>query len=204
MRRGLRAVLATRQGWKVCGEARAGAEAVDLVKRLKPDILVMDISMPETNGFEALRQIHAFDPNIGILMLTMHDSEPMLRDAIEARARAYILKSDPENRLIGAVEALRASRAFFSSSISEVIRRSYIKGAAGAQPGRQAPSPLTPRQREVLKLLASGKSNKEVANKLGISVRTAETHRQQIMARLKVRTMSELVLFAVRNHLIEV
>lgn len=200
VRRGLRSLLATHDGWEVCGEAQTGAEAVQLVKQLKPDILITDISMPEMNGFEALHQLHAFDPNVGILMLTMHDSEEMLLGALEAGAHAYVLKSDLDNRLIEAVEALCEGRAFFSPSVSQSVMNSLSRGA---QPGTQDPKILTPRQRQVLKLVASGKSNKEVAVALGISTRTAETHRYQIMNRLKVSTLSELVLFAVRNHLID-
>ena len=156
--------------------------------------------MPEMNGFDAIRQIHALNPNVGILMLTMHDSETMLRGAMEAGAHAYVLKSELDNRLIEAVEALCEGTAFFSPGISETVMRSFIRGD---DPVTQDPNALTPRQREVLKLLARGKSNKEVASELGISVRTAETHRHQIMNRLRVRTLSELVLFAVRNHLID-
>ena len=198
--RGLRSLLTTHDGWEVCGEAQTGAEAVNLVEQLKPDILIMDISMPGMNGFDAIRQIHALDPNVGILMLTMHDSETMLRGAMEAGAHAYVLKSDLDNKLIEAVEALCEGTAFFSPGISETVMRSFIRGD---DPVTQDPGVLTPRQREVLKLLARGKSNKEVASELGISVRTAETHRHQIMNRLRVRTLSELVLFAVRNHLID-
>lgn len=201
VRRGLRSLLATHDGWEVCGEACTGTETVQMVKDLKPDILISDISMPGMNGFDAIRQIHAFDPNIGILMLTMHDSERMLRGAMEAGAHAYVLKSDLDKRLIEAVEALCEGRAFFSPGISRTVISNFLRGD---QPGSQDPSVLTDRQREVLKLLALGKSNKEVANELGISTRTAETHRFQIMNRLKVRTLSELVLFAVRNHLIDV
>jgi DNA-binding NarL/FixJ family response regulator len=200
VRRGLRSLLATHEGWEVCGEARTGAEVVQLVKQLNPDILITDISMPEMNGFEALRLVQAFDPHIGILMLTMHDSETMLRGAMEAGAHAYVLKSDLDSRLIEAVEALCEGRAFFSPGISQVIMRSLV---GRAQMGTQDLGVLTPRQREVLKLVARGKSNKEVATELGISTRTAEVHRYQVMNRLKVRTLSELILFAVRNHVIE-
>lgn len=200
VRRGLQALLSTHEGWEVCGEAETGSETVQKVKELRPEILITDISMPGMNGFDAIRQIHAFDPHIGILMLTMHDSERMLRGAMEAGAHAYVLKSDLDNRLIEAVEALCEGRAFFSPGISRTVMKSFVQGD---QPGTQDPNALTNRQREVLKLLAMGKSNKEVASELGISVRTAETHRRQIMDRLKVRTLSELVLFAVRNDLIK-
>ena len=200
VRRGLRSLLGTHDGWEVCGEACTGTEAVQMVKELRPEILITDISMPDMGGFDAIRQIHAFDPNIGILMLTMHDSETMLRGAMEAGAHGYVLKSDLDNRLIDAVEALCEGRAFFSPGISQTVMKNFIRGE---HTGTQDPNVLTPRQREVLKLLARGKSNKEVASELGISTRTAETHRLQIMNRLKVRTLSEMVLFAVRNHLID-
>ncbi len=156
--------------------------------------------MPEMNGFVALRQVHAFDPHVGILMLTMHDSEAMLRSAMEAGAHAYVLKSELDNRLIEAVEALCEGRAFFSPGISRTVMADLVPGD---HPSTQDPDLLTNRQRQVLKLVASGKSNKEVAVELGISTRTAETHRHQIMNRLRVHTLSELVLFAVRNHLID-
>ncbi|MGH7972946.1 MAG: response regulator, partial [Limisphaerales bacterium] len=152
--RGLRSLLATHEGWEVCGEARTGAEAVQLVKQLRPDILITDISMPEMNGFEAIRQVRTFDPHVGILMLTMHDSESMLRGAMEAGAHAYVLKSDLDNRLIEAVEALCEGRAFFSPGISESVMKSF---AGRAQPGPQDLKTLTPRQLEVLTLVASGK-----------------------------------------------
>lgn len=198
--RGLRALLTTHDGWKVCGAAQNGKDTVKLVKQLKPDILITDISMPGMNGFEVIRQVHDLDPHIGILTLTMHDTEPMLRGAMEAGAHAYVLKSELDNRLIEAVEALCEGRAFFSPGISNLVMKSFSKGP---QPEFRDPAQLTPRQRQVLKLIASGKSNKEVAAELGISTRTAEAHRYQIMNRLKVRTLSELVIFAVRNHMIE-
>ena len=201
VRRGLRSLLATHEGWEVCGEAGTGSETVQMVKQLRPDMVITDISMPEMNGFDAIRQIHAIDPNVGILMLTMHDSETMLRGAMEAGAHGYVLKSDLDNRLIDAVEAMCEGRAFFSPGISQTVMKNFIRGG---HPGTQDPNVLTPRQREVLKLLASGKSNKEVASELGISTPTAVTHRLQIMNRLKVHTLSEMVLFAVRNHLIDV
>lgn len=200
VRRGLQALLSSHEGWEVCGEAETGSETVQKVKKLRPEILITDISMPEMNGFDVIRQIHAIDPHIGILMLTMHDSEAMLRGAMEAGAHGYVLKSDLDKRLIEAVEALCEGRAFFSPGISRTVMKRFVQGD---QPGTQDPGTLTPRQLEVVKLLAVGLSNKEVAVKLNISVRTAETHRRQIMTRLKVRTLSDLVLFAVRNELIE-
>ncbi len=203
VRRGVRALLETRKGWKVCGEAATGAEAVEQVKRLNPDIVIMDISMPEMNGLEAIRQIHAIAPEVGILTLTMHDSGPMFRGAMEAGAHGYVLKSDLDERLIEAVEAICAHRAFFSPSISQAVVGDFIQGVGRGRLRTRDPVALTPRQLQVLQLLAQGKTNKEVASTLGISTRTAETHRYQIMSRLKIQTLSELVLFAVRNHLVE-
>lgn len=202
VRRGVRALLETRTAWEICGEARTGAEALEQVKNLKPDILIIDISMPATGGFTAIRNIHEFDPNIGILTLTMHNSEPMFRGAMEAGAHAYVLKSDLDSRLIQAVEALCENRAFFSPGISRTVMKSFVEGNTTPHVGTQDPSILTPRQLQVLKLVAGGKSNKEVASELGISTRTAEAHRYQIMNRLQVNTLSDLVLFAVRNNLI--
>ena len=202
VRRGVQSLIETHPGWEVCGEARTGTEALKQVELLKPDILIIDISMPEMNGFEAIRKIHEFDPRIGILTLTIHDTPPMFRGAMEAGAHAYVLKSDLDHRLIEAVEALAENQAFFSPGISHAVMKTFIEGNRGPQLGAQDLAHLTPRQLEVLRLVARGKSNKEVASVLGISTRTVETHRYQIMNRLRVSTLSELVLFAVRNDLI--
>ncbi len=202
VRRGVRSLLETQNGWVVCGEVSTGAEALEQVKLLKPDVLIMDISMPGMRGFEAIRRVHEFDPGIAILTLTIHDTVPMFRGAMGAGAHAYVLKSDLEHRLIEAVRAMCQHREYFSPGISQTVMKSYANGSHETQPGTQKSAALTPRQLEVLKLVARGKSNKEVANDLGISTRTAEVHRYQIMARLGLHTLSELVLFAVRNGLI--
>ena len=203
VRWGLRTLLETHQGWEVCGEAATGEDAVAAAKRLKPDVIIMDISMPGINGFEAMRQIRTTAPEIGILTLTMHDSEPMFRGAMMAGAQGYVLKSDVDKRLIEAVEAICEHRAFFSSGVSHAILQDLFNGNGHRDKVPVNGSCLTPRQRQVLKLLASGKTNKEAACALGISTRTVETHRRQIMSRLEVQTLSELVLFAVRNHIVE-
>lgn len=203
VRRGVRALLETHDGWEVCGEAATGAEAVEQVKRLNPDIAIMDISMPEINGLEAIRQINATAPEVGVLILTLHCSEPMFREAMEAGAQGYVLKSDLDARLIEAVEAVSEHRVFFTPSMARVIREGFTRGRGRARLDTRYPQALTPRQRQIVQLLAKGKTNKEVASALGISTRTAETHRRQIMDRLKIGTLSELVLFAVRNHLVE-
>lgn len=206
VRRGVRSLLETREGWEICGEACSGTEAIEKVKCLKPDIVIMDISMPGMKGFEAVRAVHAFDPHIGILMLTMHDSKDIFCGAIEAGAHAYVLKSDLDERLIEAVEALCENRAFFSPNISTTATGvpATIEGNDAGAGGDAGADILTQRQLEVLKMLAMGKSNKEVATALGISTRTAETHRYQIMNRLRIRTLSELVMYAIRHHVVEV
>ncbi|HEX5411250.1 MAG TPA: response regulator transcription factor [Terriglobia bacterium] len=203
VRRGVRTLLESREGWAVCGEARTGEEALERVKALKPDILIMDISMPGMRGFEAIRKIHEFDPRIGILTLTIHDTEPMFRGAMEAGAHAYVLKSDLDNRLIEAVEALCENREFYSPAICQTILKRCVEGDSAPEPGTRDPDVLTPRQLEVLRLVARGNSNKEVANILGISNRTVEAHRYQIMSRLHASTLSDLVIFAVRNKIIQ-
>ncbi len=202
VRRGLRALLESHAGWKVCGEAATGAEAVRQVKRLKPDVAIVDITMPDSNGFAATRQIRKSVPQTEVLILTVHESEQTLREVLAAGARAYVLKSDLDLSLVAAVESVLRHEPFFSSRVSEMVLEGYLKG--GAQPRADGPAPLTPRQREVVKLLSEGKTNKEVAATLGISVKTAETHRTLIMRRLKLRSFSDLVRYAVRHKLVEV
>lgn len=202
VRRGLRALLESHPGWKVCGEAATGTEAVRQVKRLKPDVAIVDITMPDSNGFTATRQIRKSVPQTEVLILTVHESEQMLREVLAAGARAYVLKSDLDLSLVAAVESVLRHEPFFSSRVSEMVLEGYLKGST--QPRAEGPAPLTPRQREVVKLLSEGKTNKEVAAALGISVKTAETHRTLIMRKLKLRSFSELVRYAVRHNLVEV
>src|SRR5690242_8837255 len=202
VRRGVRTLLETRDGWSVCGEARTGEEALERVRILKPDILIMDLSMPGMRGFEAIRKIHEFNPNLGIVTLTIHDTESMFRGAMEAGAHAYVLKSDLDGRLMEAVEALCENREFFSPGITQTVLKSCVDDYHDRLPASQDPEVLTPRQLQVLRLVARGNSNKEVASILGISNRTVEAHRYQIMSRLHASTLSDLVIFAVRNKLI--
>ncbi len=202
VRRGLRALLETHVGWKVCGEAATGAEALRQVKRLKPDVAIVDITMPDLNGFEATRRIRESIPQTEVLILTMHESEQTLREVLDAGARGYVLKSDLDLSLVAAVESVLRHEPFFSSRVSEMVLDGYLKGTAQAR--AEGVAPLTPRQREVVRLLAEGKTNKEVAVALGISVKTAETHRTIIMRKLKLCSFSDMVRYAVRNKLVEV
>jgi DNA-binding NarL/FixJ family response regulator len=204
VRRGVRALLETRPGWKVCGEAATGAEAVEQAKKLRPDVVVIDITMPDLNGFEATRQIRAATPETEVLVLTVHESEQALREVLDAGALGYVSKSDLDLNLSTAIESLLRHKPFLSSRVSEMMLERYLKQDVPPKPVGAGPTILTPRQREIVRLLAEGKTNKEVALALGISVKTAETHRNNIMRKLHLRSFSHLVRYAVRHNLVEV
>lgn len=203
VRTGLRALLESKSGWKVCAEATNGREAVEKAGQLKPDVAVLDIGMPLLNGVEATRQIRKLSPQTEVLILTMHDSELLVQEVFEAGAHGYILKDDADRNLIAAVDALRRHKPYLSSRVSEAVRNAALPPGHGPAPGRSSRSRLTPREREILQLLAEGKSNKEVAAVLGISVKTAETHRANIMLKLDFHSITELVRYAVRNNIIQ-
>lgn len=204
VRRGVRALLESQAGWTICGEAATGAEAILKAKRLKPDIIVMDISMPELNGLEATRQIHAVMPETPVLILSMHESDQHVREMLDAGARGYVLKSDLDRNLYVAIQTLRQGKTFFSAKVSEIVVDGFIKGTANRR--RQAQTThqeLTPRQKEVVQHLAAGRINKEIGAILGISTKTVEAHRAQIMRRLELRSFSDLVLYAARENIID-
>ena len=203
VRRGLIALLQTQPEWEIAGEAVTGREALDLAKQLTPDIAIIDIGMPELNGLEATRQILKMLPQTEVLILTMHESEQIVREVLAAGARGYVLKSDAGKDLVTAVEALCQHRTFFSSKVSELLLHSYLRQPEKAEPGEGTRSRLTAREREIVQLLAEGKSNKEVAQSLNISIKTAETHRTNIMNKLDLRSITELVRYAVRNNIVE-
>jgi DNA-binding NarL/FixJ family response regulator len=203
MRRGLKQLLSSQPGWEVCGEAKNGREAVALAEQLKPEIVVLDISMPDLNGLEAARRIHKLLPKTGILILTMHFSDQLVRDIVEAGARAYILKSDADRDLVSAVEALENDRIFFTPGAAETLLNGFSGRNSGLTPQAPTRNKLTSLEREIVQLIAEGKSNKEVAVALGIAIKTAETHRANIMRKLELHSVSELVLYAVKNQIIE-
>lgn len=201
VRTGLRSLLESKSGWEVCGEASNGREAVEKAAKLKPDIAVLDIAMPLLNGVEATRQIVKVSPKTAILILTMHDSDSLIQEVLSAGALGYVLKDDADRNLIAAVDALSRRKSYLSSRVTDAAT------IAGAQAGpgtsdRLSRGRITPREREVLQLLAEGKSNKEIAAVLGISVKTAETHRANIMLKLNVHSIADLVRYAVRNNII--
>jgi DNA-binding NarL/FixJ family response regulator len=202
LRHGLRAVLEARSGWKVVGEGVNGREAAELVARLTPDVVVLDISMPEMNGLEATREILRKSPGTQILIMTLHESEELVREVLAAGARGYLLKSDAAQDLVRAVDAVRNHATFFTSKVASMVVQGYVVAAA-ARPAVLAAT-LTSRERQVAQLLAEGKSNKDVANALAISVKTAEAHRANLMHKLGLESLSDLVRWALRNHITEV
>lgn len=204
IRRGLKQLLTSRPGWEICAEAKTGREAVALAEQFKPDIVVMDISMPDLNGLEASQRIHKAFPKTGIVILTLHFSDQLVRDIVAAGARAYIMKSDADRDLVSAVEALANRRTFFTARAADMLLNGFSNQGGGAEPQAIKKDRLTPREREIVQLLAEGKSSKEVAVALGISVKTAETHRANIMRKLELHSVSELVRYAVKNQIIEV
>jgi DNA-binding NarL/FixJ family response regulator len=202
VRRGLRELLEAEPGWQVCAEARTGREAVALAERLRPDVAILDLAMPEMNGLEATRRIRRELPEIEVLVFTMHQSEQLMREALLAGARGFLLKSDAAERLVAGVAALVGHRPFFSAQVSEVLLDAFVRGgAASGEAGSM--EVLTAREREIVQLLAEGRGNKEVGEALSISVKTVETHRAAIMRKLAIGSLAELVRYAIRNHLIE-
>jgi DNA-binding NarL/FixJ family response regulator len=203
VRTGLRALLESKSGWKVCAEAANGREAVEKASAQKPDVAVLDIGMPLLNGVETTRQIRKLSPETEVLILTMHDSDLLVQEVLEAGARGYILKDDADRNLLAAVDALRRHKPFLSSRVSEVASKTVPPSSDGSARERSSRSRLTPREREILQLLAEGKTNKEVAWFLSISVKTAETHRANIMLKLGFHSVTDLVRYAVRNKIIQ-
>lgn len=203
VRLGLCSLLGSHQGWEVCGQASDGRDAVTKCKRLKPDVLIMDIRMPKLNGVEAARQILGDNPTQKILVLTDLDSEQAIRDCLEAGVRGWVLKSDDTHDLTVAVEALQNHGSIFTERVADLILAGYLRRHHLGPVAVTLPS-LTPREREVVQLLCEGNSTKEVATILGVTVKTAETHRSNIMFKLKLHSIAELVLYAVRNGIVHV
>jgi DNA-binding NarL/FixJ family response regulator len=200
VRRGVRSLLESHEGWDVCGEGTTGRDAVEQVRRLRPDVVVMDLSLPELNGLDATRQILKTAPETEVLVLTMHQSEELARDVLQAGARGYILKSDADENLIAAVENLRQHKPFLTPTVTEFVLDGYIRDGADQDAARSA---VTAREREIIQLIAEGKSNKKAASALSISVKTIEAHRANIMRKLHLRSVSDLVRYAIRNKIVQ-
>ncbi len=198
VRRGLRAILEAQPGWAVVGEAENGLEGVELAESLQPDVVIMDVAMPMMNGIEATRRIKSVSPNTAVLVFTMVDSEELVRDVLSAGARGYLLKSDAERQIVAAVESLAAGRPFLSAVAAERILEAYLRGPG---PNAAPPEPLTPREREVTQAIAEGLTNKEIARRLGISVKTVETHRATLMRKIGARSAVDVARYAARNNI---
>ncbi|MFZ0420198.1 MAG: response regulator transcription factor [Candidatus Sulfotelmatobacter sp.] len=201
-RKGIRSLLEDHPGWQVCAEAKDGREAVDLANRLDPDVLLLDIGMPNLNGLDATRQILATRPEARILILTIHDSERVVREVLAAGARGFLLKSDAGRDLVTAVEALQNRRTFFTPKVAQMMLDGYLRPSEERDTSDQ--HILTPREREVIQLVAEGKTTKEIATALNLSVKTAETHRTNLMRKLDLHSIADLTLYAVRNGIVQI
>jgi DNA-binding NarL/FixJ family response regulator len=200
VRGGIAAQISQRPGWQVVAEARNGLDAVTLALDLKPDLIVLDLTMPELNGLAAASRILASWPQARILILTVHESEQLVREVIAAGAHGYVLKSDAGRILMAALDTLLEDGSFFTPKFGRAVLEGYLRNPAAEEP---ATGGFSMREREIVRLLAEGKSNKEVAAALGISVKTAETHRSNIMRKGGFGSLAELVRYAIRNRIIE-
>jgi DNA-binding NarL/FixJ family response regulator len=199
-RRGLAAELTQVPGWVVAGEAANGRDAVELAAALKPDIVVLDLTMPELNGLEAARKIISANPAARVLILTAHESEQLVREVLSAGAQGYVLKSDAGRILIAALQSLLDGRSFFTSNVARMVLDGYLRSESR---DASTPETLSAREREIVQLLAEGNSNKDIARALKISVKTTETHRSNIMRKMGFGSLPELVRYAIRNKIIE-
>lgn len=198
VRNGLRFILASRPGWELVAEAADGREAIEKALSSKPDVAIVDYSLPVVNGVEVTRQIRTRLPTTEVLIFTMHDSETLLADALKAGARAFLLKSEAQRHLIAAVEALALHNPFFTGSPSEKLLDTFLSSH-----GQERGPLLSPRERSVVQLIAEGNSNKEMSEVLHLSIKTIETHRAAAMRKLNINSTAGLVRYAVRNNLVE-
>jgi DNA-binding NarL/FixJ family response regulator len=201
VRKGLVGLLANRPDWQVCAEAANGREAVKLATKFRPNVAILDLSMPELNGLEATRQIRHEIPETEVLVFSMYENEQFVRDLLSAGARGYVLKSDVATQLLIAVETVARHKPFFTSDVAEKVLEGFLKLGELVEE-TNPPGILTAREREIVQLLAESKSNKEVSTLLGMSVKTVQTHRATIMRKLGINSVVELVHYAIRNHLV--
>src|SRR5208282_2800925 len=205
VRRGLCTLLETHEGWEICGEAKDGRQAVEMAKQLQPDVVILDIGMPNLNGLAATRQLAQQNSHQKIIVLTITDSDQVIREALNAGARGFVLKSDAARDLVSAVEALQHNRVFFTARVNDMVLAGFLdKGQTAARGEAPRLPKLTPREHEVVQLLAEGKSSKEVATLLNLSTKTAETHRSNIMRKLGFHSIRDIVVYAIKNNIIQV
>jgi DNA-binding NarL/FixJ family response regulator len=202
VRHGARAVLNSQRGWRVVGEAANGPEAVQKAIQLKPDVAVVDIGMPELDGIQVARQIRQALPDTQVLVLTMHESDQMVRRALDAGARGYLLKSDLTECLARAVRAVSEGKRFLTPKVSDIVLEGFLRSKSPYQQEERAAARITPRELEIIRLLAAGKSNKEVGAQLGIAIRTVETHRANILLKLGLHSLADLIHYAIRHEII--
>lgn len=202
VRRGIRGLLRSRRGWRVIGEAANGREAVEKANKLKPDVAVVDVSMPELDGLQVTRQIRDASPNTEVVILTLHESDQMVRRVLDVGALGYVLKSDLAANLVKAVKAVSAGKLFLTPKVSEIVVKGFLKNGKQADLPERSELRPTPRQTEIIRLLAEGKSNKVIAADLGISIRTVETHRAKIMQKFGLHSLAELLHYAIRQKIV--
>jgi DNA-binding NarL/FixJ family response regulator len=202
VRRGLKALLQECPGWEICGEALSGRNAVDLARELQPDIAIVDLMMPDLNGLETTRQIRKASGRTQVLIFTMHHDESLVHEVLDAGARGYLLKTDAEPHIVTAVETLLRRQPYFSAQVSETVLEGFLRSGRQAAIATAAPR-LTAREREIMQLLAEGHRNKQIAQDLGISIKTVETHRTTLMRKIGIKSIVELVRYAVRNRFTE-
>jgi two-component system response regulator NreC len=202
VREGMRALIEHEPGWEVCGTAMTGQEAVDTAKKLKPEVVVLDMTMPELDGLDVLREIKRALPNTEVVIFSAHHSEEVIEQLFDAGAKSYIQKTDASRHLVAAIRSLAEHKPFFTPEISQVLFAKFLSVNPWKKRGAQKHT-LTDRERDVVRLLALGSSNKEVAKTLGVSVRTAETHRGVLMRKLGLDSLAALVRYAIRNNIID-
>jgi len=201
VRRGIRALIQEQSGWQVAAEANDGRDAVTKATQFQPDVAILDITMPSLNGIDAAMQIAKLSPRTKVLILTVHESDHLSRKALDAGAQGYILKTDAATDLITAVRSLLSNKTFFTPAVAQMVLNEYL--GRGRTATEDSPLQITPREREILQLLAEGKHSKGAATALAISVKTVETHRSNILRKLHCHSVADLVRYAVRNHIIE-
>src|SRR5467141_2581923 len=202
VRRGIQELLRARGGWKVVAEAVNGLEAVEKASELKPDVAIVDISMPDLDGLQATRQIREVAPRTSVVVLTMHESDQMVRRVLDAGALGYVLKSDLAAHLVKAAKDVSAGKLFLTPRVSDIVLKGFLKNGNQPEPRENSRARPTSREVQVIRLLAEGKANKETAAELGITLRTIETHRAKIMLKLGLHSLAELIHYAIRNKIV--
>jgi len=201
VRHGIRGVLRSRRGWTVVAEAVNGREATEKAGKLKPDVAIVDIGMPDIDGLQATRQIREATPNTQVVVLTMHESDQMVRRVLDAGALGYVLKSDLAAHLVKAVKDVSAGKLFLTPKVSDIVLKGFLKTRNQPDPGERLPARPTAREVEIIRFLAEGRANKEIAAELGITIRTVETHRARIMHKLGLHSLAELIHYAIRHEI---